>query len=101
MAVLALVRASIEDTSPDADLAWLSLDDAPGAIAVEASYGDGRVFLTLPRIRFRGCQAQGSSCSSSDAERESFVQRRTAFTSGFTPFESSWQSARESSTSHA
>lgn len=47
MAVLATVRESIAD-APAGELAWLSLDEAPGAIAVEAAWGDGQVFLLLP-----------------------------------------------------
>jgi hypothetical protein len=47
MAVLATVRESIAD-APAGELAWLSLEDAPGAIAVEAACGDGQVFLLLP-----------------------------------------------------
>jgi hypothetical protein len=49
MAVLATVRESIAD-APAGELAWLSLDEAPGAIAVEAAWGDGQVFVLLPAV---------------------------------------------------
>ncbi len=58
MAVLATVRESIAD-APAGDLAWLSLDEAPGAIAVEATWGDGQVFLLLPDTLVQRLVAQG------------------------------------------
>lgn len=58
MAVLAALRESIAD-APAGDLAWLSLDAAPDAIAVEATWGDGQVFLSLPADLVQRLVGQG------------------------------------------